>query len=166
MRAEISCGAPSSKGVKHGDEVSSGVPRQRERQHPSDVQGGFAPMRMTTQQIQDDLLQTSAENPVCRQACSAIQDRLWQEPAIFVRHQVPQHWDDFDDAYGDDDGRNNDEIDGGMTEFSSFEQAMYSQNGDVLNLEEENVVNLDDDEIYENEDLVERPAKRRKEAGR
>lgn len=52
----------------------------RNRQHPSRVQGGFAAMRMTQQQICDHMLQTTSDNPVCERACRAIQEKLWLEP--------------------------------------------------------------------------------------
>jgi len=52
------------------------------RRHPSEMSGGFAALRMTVQQIRDDILQTSDDHPMCARACATIQARLWKEPAI------------------------------------------------------------------------------------
>ena len=71
--------------------VVAGEPR-----HPSRVQGGFAAMRMTQQQIRDHVLQTSDDNPVCERACRRIQEKLWAEPAIGLDEHQPVRWPCFD----------------------------------------------------------------------
>jgi len=65
-------------------------------EHPSRVPGAFAVMRMTYRQIRDDVLQTTDENA---RACRAVQERLWQEPAVrLVRDQLGvRDWPDFDE---------------------------------------------------------------------
>ena len=68
--------------------------------HPCAVPGGFAALRMTFEQVRDDLLLTSHDNPACERAISAIQEELWQEPAICLGTQQqalhPVGWPDFD----------------------------------------------------------------------
>jgi hypothetical protein len=67
-----------------------------DRQHPSRVQGGFAAMRMTQQQICEHVLQTTSDNPACERACRAIQEKLWLEPAIRLEGQLPVGWGDYE----------------------------------------------------------------------
>ena len=68
--------------------------------HPCAVPGGFAALRMTFEQVRDDLLHTSHDNPACERAIGAIQEELWQEPAICLGTQQqalhPVGWPDFD----------------------------------------------------------------------
>jgi len=96
-RGSARASAPHSDSA--GDEAAG------RRRHPSEVPGGFAALRMTVQQIRDDMLQTSDDYPVCAQACRAIQERLWKEPTIQLEGQdglrQPVSWPIFDQCCAD-----------------------------------------------------------------
>lgn len=81
--------------VRSGNDTTA----TEKKEHPVCVKGGFAALRMTLQQIRDEVLHTSNDNPVCKRACAAIQEKLWQEPAIWLTRQEPVQpvgWPEFD----------------------------------------------------------------------